>query len=47
MINNAIKYFVMDMLDMILLMLRYAPLMLMGIAVMILLWIQVREFKKG
>jgi len=37
----------MDMLDMILLMLRYAPLMLMGIAVMILLWIQVREFKKG
>lgn len=37
----------MDSLDLLLHSLRYAPLCLMGIGVLLLLWIQVKELKKS
>jgi hypothetical protein len=37
----------MDAIDVILHSLRYAPLCLMGMGVLTLLWMQVREFKKS
>ena len=37
----------MDIIDLILHSLRYTPLCLMGIGVIMLLWIQVKELKKS
>ncbi len=37
----------MDTIDLILKALRYAPLCLMGVGTMMLLWIQVKELKKS
>lgn len=37
----------MDTLDLLLLSLRYAPLGLLMLGAMLLLWIQIREIKKG
>jgi hypothetical protein len=37
----------MDTLDLILKSLRYAPLCLMGVGIMMLLWLQLKELKKS
>ena len=42
-----IQSYNMDTIDLILNALRYAPLCLMGLGTMMLLWIQVKELKKS
>jgi len=37
----------MDTIEIILQLLRYTPLILMGLAATMLLWIQIRELKRG